>query len=219
MTMAKKTSKKMTPKKWVKKKIPADAMKKSLEKYFDIYLAKGYSKRGLSHFLKEEGYPKEIIDEVSAEHAQKTKAHKRSMLMTVLFMLVVLIVVLVPVYVFLSTAPKIAPGVADCGFDKTCFLDFANDCIPAVMHQDEDGSLVRYETAGCSLIVSFERFAKNEPEEVINLLALKTMTCPYERDNFDISWTDSFIEPTEFCEGNMKNSLFALRIAQLALTG
>ena len=198
------------------KKLPPDVLKKKLEKYFDVYLQKGHTISGLSHFLKDEGYPDYLIDEVAKEYRGGVITRKRTLLIGIIVLAV--IVIFLPVYYWMAgpEIPTIA-GVADCGFDKGCLYDFANDCDNAVYHQTEEESLVRYEVDGCNLVVSFERFSPDEPVEVTSFLREKSMRCPYSRKDFDLSWTESFLAPLEFCEGELKESLFTLRLAQARL--
>jgi len=198
------------------KKIPPEKMKKKITLYFDIYLKKGYSIKGLSHFLMEEGYPPDIIDEVAAEHTEKIKLRKEMMVFASLIIAIGIVSVLV--YLFtVPLPPEITEGIADCGFNKECLFEFANDCRDAVYHQDEDGTIIRYEISECNLIISFEKFAPDEPDTIIALLADKSMACTYEKNDFSLDWTESFISGIEFCEGELKNALFSLRVAQLAL--
>lgn len=200
------------------RKVSPEATKKKLEEYFGIYIKKGYSIKGLSYFLKSEGYPVNIVDQVADEYRTKAKVIKT--LKPILFITLALLIILIPIYLWMIMAPpplEIAPGITDCGFNKDCFLKLANECSDAVYHQDEAGSVVRYEVTGCELAVSFEKFADDEPEEINTLIGNKKMSCAYARRAFDTSWIDGFLAPVRFCEGELKDTLFALRVAQLTL--
>lgn len=199
------------------KKSPSpEEMKKKIGKYFDIYLKRGYSISGLRHFLEEEGYPPNIIGQVADEHRTKAQIKKKAWFIGLI--VAALIIIIIPFFLVFAPEELEIPeeiAVIDCGFNKQCLIDLANDCEKVVLHQDEDGSIIRYEISDCSLDISFEKFAADEPEEMRELLGDKTMECSYGRGNFDASWLDSFIAGVEFCEGDLKNALFTLKIAQL----
>ena len=63
----------------------------------------------------------------------------------------------------------------------------------------------------------FEKFSDFEPEEVTSFLGDKEMECDYEKREFDSAWAENFLAPVEHCKGELKESLFALRLAQARL--
>jgi len=165
--------------------------------------------------LKEVEHFEKYLEEEQLPEVERRK-QKWKKVRPVLFVLIAIIILILPTYLWLTQAPPEA--LIDCGFNKNCFIRLADNCEPALYHQEEVGSLVRYEITGCQLAVSFEKFAETEPEEMRTLFGNKRMSCPFTKGRFDANWLTQFVAPVRYCSGDLKEAIFAIRAAQLVFT-
>jgi hypothetical protein len=113
---------------------------------------------------------------------------------------------------------SIIPFAEGCGYDKSCFIDAANKCEETVVREDLDGSTILYRsTENCAIIKEFEDFSGSEPEEVQLLFEGKQMSCTYTMDNLNEDFV-SLVGGIEFCDGELKQAIYELRLAQIALS-
>jgi len=102
--------------------------------------------------------------------------------------------------------------------DSACFEQRANNCEVVEMQGTiGDGTIVKYEAQDCVLTKSISSFSETEPQEVIDFFGEKKMTCEYSKDNFDETWVQGLALGVDSCDGELKDSIIELRIAQLSL--
>jgi len=112
----------------------------------------------------------------------------------------------------------IIPSSADCGFDKACFIEKADACESAEVRDIiADGTIVKYTTDNCVLTKEIEEFSDTEPEEVVSFFKGREMKCPYRENEFDPATIEGLSFGMENCEGNLKDAIIELRLAQLEL--
>lgn len=121
----------------------------------------------------------------------------------------ILIGVIILIYIFI-------PKTTDCKTDKICFVEKANECKKAVLRDTiVEGTTVKYTTKNCILTKTIEEFSEAEPEEVTTFFKDKEMACPYTKTAFDASWIEGLSFGIEQCEGQLKDAILELRLAQL----
>jgi hypothetical protein len=106
------------------------------------------------------------------------------------------------------------PRTIDCGTSKTCFLDAANACKSAVVREQlTGGTVIKYQSNGCVITKSIERFADNESSTVVSALQGKTMTCSYDKNNLDPTTIAGLMSGS--CQGNLLDALTELQAASM----
>lgn len=102
----------------------------------------------------------------------------------------------------------------DCGYDKQCFIEQANNCAKTSVKEDIAGSTILYYARECKLKKKIDEFAEDEAEEVEAFLRGRTMECMYEQGNFDEELINGLLGGIEQCDGELKEAIYELRIAQ-----
>lgn len=108
-------------------------------------------------------------------------------------------------------------GSKDCEFDQTCFIAKANACEKASLKENVEGSIAEYKTNNCILTKEIIEFSENEPEQVKDFFKNKKMTCEHIKNNFDITLIQGVSTNINDCEGELKNAIIELRLAQIQL--
>jgi hypothetical protein len=125
--------------------------------------------------------------------------------------IILILIIALPVYFFW-------PKSADCGQDKVCFIDKANNCGKAAVRETiGTGTIITYATNNCVLTKSVETFAGDEPEDVVTFFKGKSMSCEYEKGSFDSILVDGISTGIDLCEGDLKDAILELRLAQISL--
>jgi len=128
--------------------------------------------------LKEvEHFEKYLEEEQLPEVERKRERWKK--VKPILFIVIAALILTVPTYLWFTQAPPEA--LTDCGFNKNCFIRLADNCEPALYHQEEVGSLVRYEITRCQLGVSFEKIRRNRARRNKNLVWQQTNELPIHK--------------------------------------
>ncbi len=110
------------------------------------------------------------------------------------------------------------PKSTNCDYDNDCFIEKADNCKPAVVRGTiGDGTIVKYSTKNCILTKEIESFSETEPQQVIDFFKNKKLTCKYEKQNFNGAQLFGLSIGIEDCEGELKDAIEELRLAQLAL--
>lgn len=100
--------------------------------------------------------------------------------------------------------------VADCT-TKECFISSANDCNEISITLTEDAGVFTYSSSTeCVFTKTLVSLDPSETQEMKSLLEGKSLTCEYEKGEFDQRWITSFIFGTEECEGELKDILVEL---------
>ena len=110
------------------------------------------------------------------------------------------------------------PKTTNCDYDNDCFIEKADNCKSAVVRSTiGDGTIVKYTTKDCTLTKEIERFSATEPQQVKDFFKNKKMTCKYEKQDFNGAMLYGLSIGIEDCEGQLKDAIEELRLAQLAL--
>jgi hypothetical protein len=116
-----------------------------------------------------------------------------------------------------------ALGPADCGYDKPRFLRFCRTSWRATVLERFAGGLVRYHytpATGTSLAVltkTVESLHESEPPEMVELLVGKSMSAAVTPDMDLRELTAGFLANVRAFQGELKEAIFELRLAQLIL--
>ncbi len=108
----------------------------------------------------------------------------------------------------------ITAEAVDCGYDKQCFISSVGDCGKATLLEDMQGSTIKYYTRDCVLKKKIDEFSQSEPEDVVAFLEGRTMSCPYQQGNFNEELINGILGGIENCDGELKEAIYELRIAQ-----
>lgn len=108
-------------------------------------------------------------------------------------------------------------AAADCGYDRVCFVFYADDCQKAVLREEvTGGTIIKYQSSSrCTVTKSIETFGTAEPEEVVDAFKGKKMVCSYERNNFDPLIAEGISLGLNYCQGELRDAIIDLRSALL----
>lgn len=114
-------------------------------------------------------------------------------------------------------------GPADCGYDKERFLRFCRVGWSATVSEHFAGGVVRYHyslasgTSGAVLTKTIESLHESEPREMVDLLVGKSMSCEVTPEMDVRELISGFLASIRLFEGDLKEAIFELRLAQLIL--
>ena len=114
-------------------------------------------------------------------------------------------------------------GPADCGYDKARFLRFCRTGWRATVVERFAGGLVRYHytpatpTSPAVLTKTVESLHESEPPEMVGLLVGKSMSCTVTPEMDLRELTAGFLTNVRSFQGELKEAIFELRLAQLIL--
>lgn len=188
--------------------MPSDEkLKKQLKDYVLKEYNKGFTYQQIQKFLVGKGYSQQFVSEVMNEI---TASPKKSMawIYVGISILVVIIVVLLIFFV-----PYMI-GVKECS-DNECFITEANQCNPAFLVVDDEGTVYEYKSfTDCTLTKSITKVSDAEPFMIKELFTEKSMTCSYDKGAFDEKWLTTLLGGLDQCTGQLKEALYELTIAQ-----
>jgi len=95
---------------------------------------------------------------------------------------------------------------------KDCFITAANDCNETSLIFREDFGTVNYSAENCTFTKTIVSLNENESQDMKNVLEGKSLTCTYERGQFDENWTSSLIIDIENCSGELRDNLASLSV-------
>lgn len=206
-----------------KKKNNNNQKKEKVKDYFKKYLKKGYRKEALTDYLVEKGFPADLVREsmrdaeresrVSVPIHEKFTFRPTKQTLTIFLAAAVFVFALLAIFVIYPSV-----SAADCGFDKSCFAERADNCKASVVKEDLYGSTILYESSkDCVLTKTIEELDISEPFEVKLLFEGKEMECPYSKEQYNPDWSADLVGGIDNCEGELKEAIYNLRIAQIAL--
>ncbi|MEK6963753.1 MAG: hypothetical protein AABX70_04955 [Nanoarchaeota archaeon] len=110
----------------------------------------------------------------------------------------------------LLSSPPIVPTAAACT-TKECFIPLANDCKALDLTLTEDAGVFKYSSStDCVFTKTLVSLSTSETQEMKSLLEGKSLTCKYEKGKLDPRWATSLIFGTEYCKGELRDSLVEL---------
>jgi hypothetical protein len=204
------------------------ALKNVIEKSMRKSLKQGYDLNELARIFVKRGYPLDEVEtavrEIRAGGAKKgisISFPKVNLGLIAVIVLAVLIIGAIAGLFIISreaAVPGIERGMADCGEDKDCFIALSNECGKGTVKEVFGGSIVRYTTKNCVLEKRIESFDTAEPEEIKQLFRNKNMRCRYEEGSYNAELVDSLLGGIGDCEGELRDIIFEMRIAQEAIS-
>ena len=94
---------------------------------------------------------------------------------------------------------------------KDCFIASASDCKEMSITLTEKAGVFTYASStDCVLTKTLVRLDTSEAPEMKTLLEGKTMTCKYEKGQFDERWVTSLIYGIENCDGELRDNIAEL---------
>ena len=94
---------------------------------------------------------------------------------------------------------------------KECFISSANACNDIDLTLTEDAGVIKYSSSkDCVFTKTLVSLNADETQEMKSLLQGKSLTCRYEKGKFDQRWVTSLIYGTEYCEGELRDTLVEL---------
>ena len=178
----------------------APKLEKELKKYIKAALKQGSTKEEIKETLLKKSYPKQIINKLLNDSLKEKPIFSLTQL-AILTIIILALIILIGIFLF----PKITK-TTECT-NQECFISAANDCESAFLEQDEEGSLFSYKTENCILTKTAVKLSEDEPVEIIEQFEGSSMTCSYEKNNFDIDLLTTLTLGIENCSGPLKDAL------------
>ncbi|MEA3430759.1 MAG: hypothetical protein U9R08_05780 [Nanoarchaeota archaeon] len=198
-----------------------------IKDYVKKALRQGNSERQVRDYLTKRKYPKHMINKAFNDLKNKGFSKSKPIIKNlnnnkknimpssakkIELYAGIIVVALIIVIVLITSS-----GVKNC-IDDACFIQEAQKCGKATLFKDEVGSSIKYEIKSeCVLEKSISEFADDEPVEIINLFGNKVMTCPYIEQGFNVELIDSVVSGIDSCNGELKDAIFELKLAQYEL--
>ena len=182
-------------------------LKRELEGYIDKERSRGFSDDIIKKGLKKAGYKKSEIEPLFV-HSMPTKHHSLYIIMAAVIILVLALIFLLPFLMNLTSTQ-----LYDCDTTE-CFIEYANNCDPAELEINEEGTLQTYQILpGCNFYREYTILAADEPDAIRELLEGKSMTCQYTEGNFDTDLINTVSIGIENCEGDLVDGLEVIILA------
>jgi len=189
-------------------------LNKRLERYMEKEIKKGYRPEVIKRVLLEKKYPEDVVDAVYEKYSGSRGPWKESALsftnLIIIFGAIVLLATIVIFMLFFSSS--------ECETAE-CFAEKANNCEKSVYILDEEGTTYRFTSStDCVVEKSVTAVSDTEPEIIREMFLNKAMSCTYSQDGFDERLLSTLLSGLENCEGELKESLYELAIAQYELS-
>lgn len=178
-------------------------LEKEIKKYINSALKQGSTKEEIKKLLMQKKYPKEIINKLT-EDTQEEKPLFSKLQLAILSLIILIIIIAAAL--FLPSKGISLSKEINCT-DQDCFIQAANNCNSAYLEQDEEGSLFSYKTNNCILTKTAVKLSEDEPIEMIDQFEGSSMTCSYEKANFDTNLLNTLTLGIENCTGQLKDAL------------
>lgn len=116
------------------------------------------------------------------------------------------------VAVFLLVLFLIAIGIVIWLFPATCateecFIRHANNCDAATFRNRIDGTTMSYQTNDCFIIKTVEKMDPNEPPVIRQKFEGKSMTCSYNKGDFDPLYVNTISAHLTTCQGPLREEI------------
>ncbi|MBT3408736.1 hypothetical protein HN415_08730 [Candidatus Woesearchaeota archaeon] len=211
--------------------------KKELLKYVHIQIKKGMNIDEIKQLLQKWGYPKKLIDETLnvalkdhfdiSKQVSKNEPFKNlksnqnistnffnSILHKKIFYIILVLIILLS-FILLFFFNN---SVENCS-DLDCFLEKANKCEKSSYIYDNNEIIFevssnKFGDNTCQLTKKVIGLPSLEPSIIKEAILNKELKCIYNMDEFNQKWINTLLGGLNDCEGELKNSLYEIAIAQ-----
>lgn len=186
-----------------------DAKKEAeVKEYIEKEIRKGFKLSDIERVLLKWGYPEDFVSKEISKYSDSTPLHHRIMspkvALAAFFCLVLLVLIS---SLFLNKEVR-------CDSDE-CFIEYASDCKPTFYSKIDAGIVFEFEsTKDCVMEKKLQGLPDSEPLIIRDLLLDKGMICTYSKEGFDERWTSTLLGGLENCNGELKDALYEIAIAQ-----
>jgi len=138
--------------------------------------------------------------------AGKKMSKKTTWLVVGLF----IVVIIALVFFFYSKGFVGRAYVTECD-TAVCLIEQANECKPAEYIVNIGTSTIKMEIlSGCRLKKTIIKLDETEPVEIRDFFKGKSMTCTYEKGEFNNDFAYQISGPLDECEGSLKDAIEAV---------
>lgn len=146
------------------------------------------------------------ISKIEKEIAEMKKSRRNNRLVIIGIVSIVGILalfLLIGVFTGMLKAPKLVGSAITCDSEE-CFIQAANNCVPAVFKTKiETIELKLYTSDDCFLTKEVISIDESEPEEIQDLFDGTKMKCKYARNNFDSRFVEQLSYDLMLCDGDL----------------
>jgi len=93
---------------------------------------------------------------------------------------------------------------------ESCFIKHANNCDAATFRNRIDGTIMSYQTNNCFIIKTVEELSPDEPPEIRKRFKGKSMTCSYNKGDFDPLYINTISAHLNTCQGELREEIIRL---------
>jgi len=93
---------------------------------------------------------------------------------------------------------------------EACFIRHANNCDAATYRNKIEGTVMSYQTNDCFIIKTVEKMDPSEPPVIREQFEGKSMTCSYNKGDFDPLYVNTISAHLNTCEGELREEIIAV---------
>ena len=184
------------------------AIKKKVEEYIHAEYEKGYTIDQIYNALLKSGYPDQFCKDLLKKYMNMPK--KSSIIMhksqIIIGLIILAFIVFFVIYIKSFSA-------ADCSSEQ-CFLEKAQQCKASKYTAENQGIEFRFTTDNqCNFEKEIISLSPGEPNAIQELLQGKSMTCKYQKNNFNEQYLSTLLFGIDKCSGTLKEGLYEIMLA------
>ncbi|MFC1685494.1 hypothetical protein ACFLZZ_00550 [Nanoarchaeota archaeon] len=88
-----------------------------------------------------------------------------------------------------------------------CFITAANNCNKSEFTSKDNGNVIFYSSEGCSVTKTVVKISEDEDQDMKDFLEGKSLTCDYEKGEFDEDVVNDLVFGIEDCTGELKKNI------------
>ena len=181
----------------VKKPVVKPEIKKKPSKGFFGWLKPSPAQKPKKPVVKIKKPPK---PKIKRQEIKKTR-HPIKLRNQVAVLLLILFLVAIGIVIWLFPAT--------CA-TEACFIRHANNCDAATYRNKIDGTVMSYQTNDCFIIKTVEKMDSDEPPVIREQFEGKSMTCSYNKGDFDPLYVNTISAHLNTCEGELREAIISV---------
>ncbi len=187
----------------------ANNRRAKIEDYVSKELSKGYKLKDIKDVLLEKGLSKDTVESVCKDFDIVPPWYKKIPYIKHYIMVVSILIII--------SVTVLTLGVFECD-SLECFASDVNSCNDRIYVFNDSGIKFNFEVEGCTLTKTVVGLPPNEPEAIKDLFLGKSLTCTFEKGEFDDRILTTLLSGLDNCEGELKDTFLELAIAHYELS-
>lgn len=139
-----------------------------------------------------------FVKKPKKEYTVSAEKEKKIIRGTVLTVLLILFFIIIGGIIWLFPATCVT---------EACFIEHANNCEAATFRNTIGGTTMAYQTNNCFIIKTVEKLNPTEPSLIKGRFEGKSMTCSYNKGDFDPLYVNTVSAHLNTCEGDLREEI------------